>query len=99
MAQDRLAHAEGVWALSATSIMAERPKPVLLAPEPGLELHDSAFLDAPARSVERCLRIEVVVDEVRDNLEMPLRLHQAAHHAERAEQPSVGKEHAGDDCV
>ena len=61
--------------------------------------------DAPAargpesRRVEGALRVEAVVHEPAHDLHVRLRLHRAAHHAERAEQPSLLQQQPGDDRV
>ena len=65
----------------------ERPAVVAVAIEP------------PARRVERRLRVEPAVDHVRHDLQMALRLHVPAHHAERAEQRAVAQQQARDDRV
>ncbi len=66
-----------------------------------------AFLDAhrvvgvhdPARPVAARLRILVVVDESRDHLEVALRLHVAAHHAEAHDRLAAPGEKPGNDGV
>ena len=40
-----------------------------------------------------------MVDETEHDLHVPLRLHRAAHHAERPEQRATLQKHAGDDRV
>ena len=52
-----------------------------------------------ARRVERALRVEAAVDERVHELEVALRLHRAAHHAERAPQLAVAEQEPGDDRV
>ena len=67
--------------------------------EARLELDDAVLLDPPARGVERGLGIETVVDDPPDHLEVALRLHRAAHDAERPEQLTLLEQHARDDRV
>ena len=65
------------------------PEPLELVralPEALLE-RERVALDPEARPVERRLRVEPVVDERRHELHVRLRLDEAAHDAERAEQP------------
>src|SRR5262249_51745422 len=69
-----------------------------VGPEPFLE-EDDAVLDPESRPVERRLRVEAIVDQRGDELHVRLRLDEAAHHAERAEELSVPEQHAGDDRV
>ena len=56
--------------------------------------------DAKTRPIEGGLRIELVIGQGDDHLHVALRLHEAAHHAERAEQGAIhAGEHAGNDRV
>ena len=62
--------------------------------EARLELDDAVLLHPPPRGVERSLRVEAVVDDAPHHLEVALRLHRAAHDAERPEKLSVLEQHA-----
>src|SRR5215472_2677985 len=57
------------------------------------------FLHAPARAVDRGLRILAVVDDAREDLHVALRLHGAAHQAEGGERLAVLGDEARDDGV
>ena len=85
MPQDHLAHTERVLHVVEARIVAARPQAGEEVPEPGLQPHDAVVLHAPARSVERSLRIVAVVDDPAHNLEVALRLHRPAHDTERPE--------------
>ena len=70
--------------------------------EPRLERQRPArrvSVEPPARRVERGLRVEPVVDQRRDELQVALRLHVSAHQPERPQQPVVAQQHPGDDRV
>ena len=85
--------------LRSPHVVAERDEVLLVLPEARLEVHLPAGTDAPARRVERRLRVVAVVDEPHDHLDVPLRLHRASHHAERAEKRTALEEHPRDDRV
>jgi len=53
----------------------------------------------PARSVKRLLRVHAVTQGVQNHLHVALRLHEAAHHAERPHRRAVTGQEAGDDGV
>ena len=67
-------------------------------PQPFLEA-DGVGLDAEARAVERRLRIEAVVDDGADELDVRLGLDEAPHDPERPGQCPVAQQHPGDDRV
>ena len=79
--------------------MPERAQLVELRRQAGLERHAPPRVDPEARRVERALRVEAAVDERVHELEVALRLHRAAHHAERAPQLAVAEQEPGDDRV
>ena len=56
-----------------------------------------AAVEAIARGVAGGLQVQVVVDEVDDDLHVALRLHVAAHHAEREPGLAVAQREGGDD--
>lgn len=56
-----------------------------------------AAIEAIARRVARGLQIEIVVDEVDDDLHVTLRLHVAAHQAEREPRLAVAQCERGND--
>ena len=58
-----------------------------------------ASVNIPARSIERLLRIEIVVDQGADDLEVALRLHETAHDAEAGPEFAVLERHTRDDGV
>ena len=87
------------WRIGTANVVTERPKLVLVLPQPRLELDDTPAVDTPARTVERRLGIVGVIDEPRDHLEVTLRLHGTTHHAERSQQVAPLEQHAGDDRV
>ena len=60
---------------------------------------DRVAVDPEAGPVEGDLWIQVFVDERGHELDVRLRLYEAAHDAERPEQPSFSQEHPGDDRV
>ena len=49
---------------------------------PVFDPHDQAVFPPPAGSIECGLRVKVLIDRAHDNLQVALRLHEAAHHAE-----------------
>src|SRR5262249_35245099 len=55
------------------------------------------FVHAPARAVDRGLRVLAVVDDAREHLHMALRLHGAAHQAEGGDRLAVLGDEARDD--
>ena len=67
---------------AALEIVGDVPEARLEAQQPAVGI----LIEAPARGVERGLRAEAAVAQVRQQLQVPLRLHVAAHHAERADQ-------------
>jgi hypothetical protein len=98
LAEDRLATAE-----EPVLAARERAQTELLelgsAPREALLEQDVATLEAEAGAVERGLRVEAVVDERGDELEVGLSLDEAAHDPERAEQAAVAEEHPWDERV
>ena len=61
-----------------------------------LQLYPPAARPLPARRVQRLLRVHEEVQRVRDDLHMPLRLHEGPHHAEGADGPAPLRQKAGD---
>ena len=51
----------------------------------------------PARSIQGCLRVEMIVDGIQEYLELPLGLHESAHDAEGADRTAVFRQKAGND--
>ena len=96
--EDDLTAAERRHGLLTDRLEPEPPDRVRLGPEALLELHLVA-VDLEAGSVQRSLGVELVVHEGGDELHVGLRLDEAAHVAERAEQRPVRDEHARDDRV
>src|SRR6476646_2238639 len=96
--EDRLADAERVHVLVEYRLVTECPQLVGVLPEPRLERDLASFQNAEAPAVERALRVGAV-DQVRDELEMRLRLHRPAHDPEGAEQLAVLEQHSRDDRV
>ena len=64
-----------------------------------LQLNAFALEPLPARSVERGLRVHTVIHGVDDDLQVSLRLHEPAHHAERANRLFASSQEAGNDRV
>ena len=67
--------------------------------EVGFERQLAALAVAPPRLVERALERHLVVDEVRNHLDVALRLHVPAHHAERGPVVLVEPDDARDERV
>src|SRR5690349_2023483 len=68
------------------AVPAARQDP-LVAAQPGLELQQpvgAVAVEPEARRIERGLRVEPLVEEAREELDVPLWLHVAAHQPERA---------------
>src|SRR5207302_7214695 len=74
---DGLAGAELDPVVVADDVEAEPVELTGMLPEPALEI-DASSLDAEAGLVQRLLGVDAVVDERRDELDVPLRLHDAA---------------------
>src|SRR5581483_3992338 len=98
-AEDRLPDAEAVREHGPPHLVPESAQRLLLPPQAGLELDGAVRLDAPARRVERGLRVGALVDEPQHDLEVALRLHRAAHDPERPEQAAALKQQPGDNGV
>ena len=57
-----------------------------LAVQCAIPLRRAGGLDAEARAIQCGLRIQPVIGQGDDHLHVPLRLHEAAHHAEGADE-------------
>ncbi len=86
------------WSLARDGRQAERLDLGGALPEPLLE-ENGVPLHAEARAIEGSLRVELVVHEGGDQLDMSLRLDEATHDSERAQQLAVAQEHSRDDRV
>ena len=58
-----------------------------------------ASTDLPARTIQRLLRIEFIIDHGADDLEVPLGLHESAHDTEAGPEFAVIQRQSGDDGV
>src|SRR5439155_8048891 len=96
--EDRVPGAEVVDVVADDEVEPEPVELIRSAREGRLD-QERVTVDTEARSVERGLRVELVVDEGGDELEMRLSLEEAAHHAERAEQAAVSHQQTRDDGV
>src|SRR5256885_808502 len=70
-----------------------------LSTDRGFECETLTFDVAKARLLARLLHIHAEINQVEQDLHMPLRLHIAAHHSEREPRLTIAENHRGHERV